>query len=119
MASLYPDWHTEARCLGESEAIFFGASDPEVRPTYTLGMIKQARELCSVCPVARECLKSALMNREQYGVWAGSTTKQRHEMLARLEAGVSSVEQEVEHHLVRLTSNISIVATVTEVINEQ
>lgn len=119
MASLFPDWHLDARCAGESEAIFFGSSDPEVRPTYTLGMIKQARKLCSACPVARECLKAALMNKEEYGVWAGSTRKQRRKMLVRLETGISSVETEIEHHVAKLTSGITIVATVTEVIHEQ
>lgn len=92
VASLYPDWHIKANCLGTEDAIFFGASDPETRPPYTLGEIKKAKNLCATCPVAAICLRAALINREEYGVWAGTTRKARKKMLAAIDAGEQTVD---------------------------
>lgn len=93
--SLYPDWHREANCLGESDSLFFGASNPDTRPPYTLGDIKKAKTLCRSCPVAVMCLRSALTNREEYGVWAGTTRRQRRRILDAIDAGESTIDAAV------------------------
>lgn len=103
MAKLYPDWHEQARCFDKSETIFFGQSEPEVRPQYTLSEIKMARSLCETCPVIRQCMSSALENQEEFGVWAGSTRSQRKEMLKRIKSGVSTIDKEVERHITKIS----------------
>src|SRR4051794_18606593 len=40
MWDLYPDWHKDAACLGSEDKLFFGASEPDIRPPYNLGDIK-------------------------------------------------------------------------------
>lgn len=107
MLKLYPQWHAQARCLGTSDTLFFGTNEPDVRPPYTLGDIKRARLLCADCPVARQCLSTALSNREEYGVWAGSTRKQRKRMLSRIDTATSNVDDEVEQHLASIRVEIS------------
>jgi WhiB family transcriptional regulator, redox-sensing transcriptional regulator len=50
-------------------------SDPELffdRDNY-----RQARKLCSRCPVKSECLTVALANDEQFGVWGGLSPNER------------------------------------------
>jgi hypothetical protein len=94
--TLYPEWHRKARCLGADMETFFGASEPDVRPPYNLADIKKARDVCEQCPVAAECLRNALQNREQYGVWAGTTRKQRKAIIARIDSGEVSIDEVVE-----------------------
>lgn len=40
-----------------------------------------ARKVCAECPVRTACLATALARREQWGIWAGTTGKQRREVL--------------------------------------
>jgi WhiB family redox-sensing transcriptional regulator len=39
---------------------------------------RQAKAVCAACPVRTTCLKHALDNREEYGVWGGCTEAERH-----------------------------------------
>jgi WhiB family transcriptional regulator, redox-sensing transcriptional regulator len=117
VAKLYPDWHQKARCLGTDDSLFFGSGDPDVRPPYTLAEISNARAICAECPVARECLTTALKNREEYGVWAGSTRKQRKAILIRVKTGVTTLPDEVEEHVTRL-GRVHIKITIKGVVRE-
>lgn len=109
MANLYPEWHLRASCNDTSDSLFFGSNEPDMRPPYTLGEIKRARSLCADCPVFRDCLRSSLENREAFGVWAGSTSKQRRKMLGRIDAGESTINDEVEHHVVLMGTKLHVV----------
>lgn len=42
--------------------------------------VRMARQLCSGCPVAVQCLQYALDNDEQHGVWAGTTPRERRRL---------------------------------------
>lgn len=44
-------------------------------PRSTIQEIAVAKEICTTCPVTRECLKLALVNQEEYGVWGGYSSK--------------------------------------------
>lgn len=39
--------------------------------------IELAKSVCAVCPVAAECLVTALARGEQWGIWGGMTTNER------------------------------------------
>jgi WhiB family transcriptional regulator, redox-sensing transcriptional regulator len=41
---------------------------------------KAARALCSECPVQAECLEYALERREAFGVWGGTTERDRRKI---------------------------------------
>jgi WhiB family redox-sensing transcriptional regulator len=41
---------------------------------------ESARGVCRRCPVQPECLEWALDSNQQYGVWGGTTAKQRQRM---------------------------------------
>ena len=89
--SLMPEWHTRAACKATSKAVFFGSSSPEERPAYTLTSIRQARAICEMCPVFNECLYQALTNREDYGLWAGTTMRQRKEIFRMVDRGTGTI----------------------------
>lgn len=63
-------WKAQANCAGVDPALFY----PEVadRPTAAA-----ARAVCAGCPVRLECLAYALRNGEEYGIWGGTTERDR------------------------------------------
>lgn len=42
--------------------------------------VAKARELCTGCPVRRDCLTDALRRGESWGVWGGFTAAERKRM---------------------------------------
>lgn len=64
-------WQAEARCLQVDPEIFF----PERG-----GSSKAARSVCVECGVRVECLKYALRNREQFGIWGGTSERERRKL---------------------------------------
>jgi len=59
-----------AACKGLSREIFF----PE-RGANT--QIKKALSICGVCPVKDDCLRYAMNNKIDFGVWGGMSANQR------------------------------------------
>lgn len=65
------DWQAKARCTGVDPEIFF----PERG-----GSSKAAREVCARCEVRRQCLEYALNNKEQFGIWGGTSERERRRL---------------------------------------
>ena len=103
---MYPEWHARASCLGEDESVFFGSSSPDERPAYTLSDIKKARTICHSCPVFEDCLRQAIRNREAYGVWAGTTMKERNKLFGLLTEHQITEDQIVEYVMAREGRNV-------------
>jgi WhiB family redox-sensing transcriptional regulator len=64
-------WQAKARCLQVDPEIFF----PERG-----GSSRAARQVCSQCEVRSECLRYALANREQFGIWGGTSERERRKL---------------------------------------
>lgn len=64
-------WQGKARCLEVDPEIFF----PERG-----GSSKAARAVCAQCEVRLECLRYALANREQFGIWGGTSERERRKL---------------------------------------
>lgn len=111
----FPPWHAQAACAGADPELFFGIEDADMatEPLALSGAaLEQARAYCHRCPVARECLTWALTSRhhlsdgflavgERYGVWGGTTQRQRERQLwPRIRAG-AEVEAVVDECLAR------------------
>ncbi|MEV4452872.1 WhiB family transcriptional regulator [Streptomyces mirabilis] len=67
-------WHSRGACHGmdpeDADAVFFPLPrDHEA--------IAEAKELCGLCPVRRDCLNYALENALKEGVWGGLTEAER------------------------------------------
>lgn len=73
------DWRAEALCAQVDPELFF----PEQGfPSY------HARAVCARCPVAAECLDWAISHHERYGIWGGTTARERIE--SRWSAGTQA-----------------------------
>ena len=85
-----PQWHIQASCQKLSEEgkeTFFGSKDTDVRPSLNMGQIKSAKKICKTCPVIAECLTFALKNKENYGIWGGTTGRTRKKIWKGLNLG--------------------------------
>ena len=84
-----PDWRIGAPCSTVNPDLFFDDSedDPLVE--------EQAKLICMGCPVAAECLDTAMLAREEYGIWGGMTPAERKRYQAtwmRLKGGRNTVK---------------------------
>lgn len=91
-----PDWHKDALCAiadpTQIDPWFFGVDD-EDRPALPPAMLRKAREVCAVCPANAQCLLTALTDDERFGVWGGTTGRQRTLMRKALREGRVSIPE--------------------------
>lgn len=76
-------WMDAAACRTSTVDLWY---DPETeRAEARQERIDAARAICDGCPVRAECLETAIVNLEPYGIWGGLTTVQRSELIAARE----------------------------------
>jgi len=61
-------WQDRGACRGSSQDHWFPAEHESN---------KEAKKICNGCPVRNECLEHALTHHERYGIWGGTTTRER------------------------------------------
>ena len=61
-------WMLEAKCRDADPEAFF----PEKG-----GSTREAKRICSACPVRNDCLDYALENDERFGIWGGLSERER------------------------------------------
>ena len=66
-----PAWTTDALCAQVDPDLFY----PE-----TGAPNQDAKRICGGCDVRAECLAYALAHRERFGVWGGTTERERRRM---------------------------------------
>lgn len=64
-------WQPRANCIGVDPDIFF----PE-RGAST----KEAKSICGACDVRADCLEYALENSEKFGIWGGTSERERRRL---------------------------------------
>ena len=72
-------WRQRAACSGMDTSDFY-PGDRERGPTLARRE-RRAKQVCARCPVIQECLAWALDEREPFGVWGGTSAKERARML--------------------------------------
>lgn len=73
------EWQDRAACQHEDPELFFPDG---VTPRYA-PQIAAAVEVCSGCEVRTQCLRFALDQRLNTGIWGGTTSDQRAQLLRR------------------------------------
>ncbi|WP_372412013.1 WhiB family transcriptional regulator [Streptomyces luteireticuli] len=70
------NWRTNAACRDEDPELFFpiGTTGPAVFQA------REAKAVCSRCPVIDTCLTWALESREESGIWGGLDENQRRRL---------------------------------------
>jgi WhiB family transcriptional regulator, redox-sensing transcriptional regulator len=66
-----PEWYEYAACQGQGWEAFFDDPDPVA-----------AQQTCAACPVRVRCLRFALANQIDTGIWGGLTPEQRRRVRA-------------------------------------
>lgn len=69
-----PAWMAEGLCAQTDPALFFPDAGSQART---------AKQVCHGCPVRRDCLRHALTNREEHGVWGGTSERERRRLHAQ------------------------------------
>jgi len=85
-----PSWQDAALCAQTDPEAFFVEKGGSVRP---------AKKVCAACPVRIDCLEFALEIRAPFGVWGGTTERQRRVILAARERESGAVRCESRRHL--------------------
>ena len=67
------NWREAAACASVDPELFFTEGDGA-------NYRNDAKKVCAACPVKIECLDYALAANEQYGMWGGTSAKQREQM---------------------------------------
>jgi WhiB family redox-sensing transcriptional regulator len=67
-------WAAYAACRDAEPELFFSTSEVDTA---------SAIRICQGCPVIEECLDWALDTRVRYGVWGGTTERERRRMLRK------------------------------------
>ena len=65
------NWTEQALCAQTDPQIFFPDKG---------GSTRQAKDVCSRCPVAAECLSYALEHNERFGVWGGLSERELRDL---------------------------------------
>jgi WhiB family redox-sensing transcriptional regulator len=68
-------WRHQAACKDQDPEYWFPVDAPGRTPAH-----RRAISICQSCPVQEECLTWALDNHEFYGIWGGTTARQRADM---------------------------------------
>lgn len=73
------DWRDQAACLTVDPELFFpvGNTGP------ALAQIEEAKAVCATCTVLDICLKWALDNNQDSGVWGGTSEDERRSLKRR------------------------------------
>ena len=74
------EWRSAAACRSADPDLFFpiSASGPARQQT------AEAKAICAICPVRRQCLAFAVRTGQPHGIWGGTTEEER--AAARREA---------------------------------
>lgn len=71
------EWSDEALCLRARPGLFFSLEDED---------IEEALSICDECKVRAACLSFAVSHGERFGVWGGTTERQRRRMIRQSQA---------------------------------
>jgi len=88
--SIIDEWHDRAACSHRVVNGDASSDDWFTEPGSQGGMpygMRRAIRVCMICPVRVSCAEHALFYPERWGVWGGTTERQRQSVRARLQAG--------------------------------
>ncbi|TFV48495.1 WhiB family transcriptional regulator [Blastococcus sp. TF02A_35] len=75
------EWRLDALCAETDPEAFF----PEKG-----GSTRDAKRVCSGCPVRAQCLEFALANDERFGIWGGLSERERRRVRVQRADSISA-----------------------------
>jgi WhiB family redox-sensing transcriptional regulator len=64
-------WYAKASCMGVDPDLFFPERGASTR---------EAKNVCKECPVKGQCLDYALKTGERFGIWGGTSERERRKL---------------------------------------
>jgi len=71
-------WRDSAACRGIEKDFYPASGKNNLR---VRAVVKAALAVCKECPVQLDCLNWAVENKEFYGIWGGTTERERRLMI--------------------------------------
>lgn len=71
-------WRDSAACRGVKKDFYPASGKNNLR---VRAVVKVALAICKECPVRLNCLNWAIENKEFYGIWGGTTERERRIMI--------------------------------------
>jgi WhiB family redox-sensing transcriptional regulator len=75
------EWMNDAACAGENLDLFF---PDDRRDGHNAKAVRAAKAICATCPVQTECLDYALTTGIKFGVWGGTSERDRRPLRRQL-----------------------------------
>lgn len=99
-AAATDDWRFEGACRTHDPELFFPVGNNVQGQLAT----KQAKAICNGCHLREQCLEHALTNDIRYGIWGGTTERERARLARRLAPDESgNVAALLEHAADQIT----------------
>ena len=73
----------EETVLSWQDRALCAQTDPEAFFPEKGGSTREAKKVCLTCEVRDDCLESALMNDERFGIWGGLSERERRKLKKR------------------------------------
>ena len=70
----------DAEEMSWQERALCAQTDPEAFFPEKGGSTREAKKVCLGCEVRSECLEYALNNKEQFGIWGGTSERERRRL---------------------------------------
>lgn len=77
---------TEALCAETDPELFFPTDTASYYSKAKYESKVHAKQICAKCPLTLQCLKSALVGKEEYGIWGGATSRERDRIKTKAQA---------------------------------
>lgn len=68
-------WEAYAACRDHDPELFFPLTETTSSP-----LVEEAKQVCTSCPVRPDCHDWVTANPQEYGIWAGLTSKERRRL---------------------------------------
>lgn len=81
LADSTPEWMADGLCKEYDPDLWFPEGDLSKQQA------EQAKEVCSRCLVRDDCLDYAIATRQKWGIWAGTTERDREKLFKALPKG--------------------------------
>ena len=83
-------WRDESKCQGTDVSVFYGVGDEQMLSAD----VKFAKAICQSCVVQKDCLATALLREEEWGIWGGYAAHERRTALARHNGNINKAMEE-------------------------
>lgn len=82
-----PAWWADGLCAQVDPGLFFPDKG---------GSTREAKAVCAACPVRAECLEYALAHDERFGIWGGTSERERRRLKRGAQRAIEHVDDQAD-----------------------